>query len=470
MFECPERLTTFFRELIPSARAAGYKCIVTLLAREADSEDIFRDVKRYWSSLHDVTGEHVLFALGAHNAASEVSGGGIQERREPVVHVNRHAAYTGARTVFWPGRSFSWQQLRQGHVKPSDDIACSHSLEISALRDMFGLREHTIPAILIFALTPDSSINPSVILPLSALHGDTIYIYLKNLVADLDEQFTVIERARERTAEHRRRLDKLPNYDTKMSHMSVKLTSVKDIPEAKAAADQIIAICSSSTKERSEKRRCFDLLRIIGEAIGKHATLTVDLQRLIDVAFFRGSPQWLACRDRKDDLERQIQECLEQEQVLWRVVLERLQDRRTAPPKEDYTPMDGWDYFIAYSSKDYWYADRLFKELAKTGKVFLDRLSLRPGDVWPVRLREEQNKARCTVVLLTDNTDQAWFATSECIHAIELAKQGCHRIVPILVGDRAKLPYGLDQIHAIKHKGYNDFKSTVREIADSNKQ
>ncbi len=467
MFESREPLTEFFHQLIPAARAAGYKCIVTLLAREADSEEIFRDVKRYWSSLHDVTGEHVLFVLGAHHAARQVSQHtGIPERREPVIHVNPHAAIAGSRTVYWPGSSYSWKRdLRIGHLTPSDDVARAHSMEIAGLRYMFGLRERSIPALLIFALPHDAQVRPSVVLPFSKLGDSTIYGYLKKLVGDLEDQFASIQEVRDEATELRQRLDKLPDHEARWLELHVNLSTVETIPNAKLAADQILTICGSSARQQTEKRKCFDLLRTVAGGIGSHAPLTMRLQRLIDHAFFYGSPEWLTKRERRDDLEARLKAVLERERVIWRQVITRMESCENEDPvhKDNQAP---WDYFIAYSSQDYWYADRLFAELTKTGKVFLDRLCLRPGDVWPVRLREEQDRARCTVVLLTENTDNAWFAKSECIHAIELARHGGHRIVPILIGMGAALPYGLEQIHAIRHENYGDFASTVRQIAD----
>jgi hypothetical protein len=126
-----------------------------------------------------------------------------------------------------------------------------------------------------------------------------------------------------------------------------------------------------------------------------------------------------------------------------------------------------WDFFIAYSARDGNYAERLFGDLSKYGRVFLDRFCLQPGDIWIQRLRSEQDRARCTVLLITESTDKAWFTNSEYVHAIELARTGHHRIVPILVGQASKLPYGLEQVHALTHDGRSDFTSVARRIADA---
>lgn len=126
-----------------------------------------------------------------------------------------------------------------------------------------------------------------------------------------------------------------------------------------------------------------------------------------------------------------------------------------------------WDFFIAYSAMDGGYADRLFVEFSKYGRVFLDRRCLQPGDIWIQRLRAAQERARCTVLLITINTDKAWFTSSEYVHAIELARVGHHRIAPILIGPTSKVPYGLEQVHALRHDGASDFSSVSRRIADA---
>jgi Tol biopolymer transport system component len=123
-----------------------------------------------------------------------------------------------------------------------------------------------------------------------------------------------------------------------------------------------------------------------------------------------------------------------------------------------------WDFFIAYSSRDVAYADRLFETLSNCGRVFIDHLCLQPGDIWAQQLRSQQERARCTILLVTENTDHAWFAYSEYVHAIELTRTGNHRIIPILIGKESKLPYGLEQIHALRLEDGKDFTSVCRQI------
>jgi Tol biopolymer transport system component len=127
-------------------------------------------------------------------------------------------------------------------------------------------------------------------------------------------------------------------------------------------------------------------------------------------------------------------------------------------------PSIAWDVFIAYPSGAEDCADGLFRSLCTYGRVFLDRSCLQPGDIWVQRLRIEQDRARCTVVLITENTDKTWFTYSEYVHAIELARIGDHRIIPILIGKASKLPYGLEQVQALRLEDGADFTPVCRQI------
>lgn len=468
MYESPEPLTTFFSQLIPAARSAGYKLVVTLLAREADSEEIFRDVERYWSSLHDVTGEHILFVLGAHRAASKFPHTGMREHRAPVAHMNAHAAIAGSRTVYWPSSSSNIRHsLWSGHETASEKLAHSHTMEIAGLRDMFSLPENSIPALLFFTLESDRYSPKPIVVSLSTLGRHTIYGFLKKLIGDFEEQFIIIKDQRATQADLNHQLEKLVRNGRKWLGWGLSLEPVSTKAEAKEATAQILAICRSSDKQYAEKRRCFDLLKLVTKEIGSHAQLTIDLQRLIDHAFGHHDPQGMTYLNRKEELLSRIDEVKRREELAWQKIHAQLRMLQIRPDIITNHSTSRWDYFIAYSSKDQWYADRLYASLSKNGSVFLDRLCLRPGDVWPRRLRAEQDRSRCTVVLLTKNTDDAWFANSEYIHAIELARHGAHRVVPILIGKDAKIPYGLEQIHAVRNDGGGDFASIATLLAET---
>ena len=112
-----------------------------------------------------------------------------------------------------------------------------------------------------------------------------------------------------------------------------------------------------------------------------------------------------------------------------------------------------WDFFIAHASADRGPAEALY-ELLKPAKVFLDTKSLLLGDEWDRELPLAQSRSRITVVLVSSNTDQAYYESEEIASAIILGRQdkSKHRVVPVFLDDRpdeTKVPYGLLRKHGV---------------------
>jgi hypothetical protein len=113
-----------------------------------------------------------------------------------------------------------------------------------------------------------------------------------------------------------------------------------------------------------------------------------------------------------------------------------------------------WDCFIAYASPDRIAAETLYDLLSPSFRVFLDRRCLLPGDDWSSRLPAAQSRAVVTLVLISPNTDAAYYQREEVARAIELARSGddLHTVIPVLLdetAERISLPYGLRLKQAI---------------------
>jgi tetratricopeptide (TPR) repeat protein len=103
-------------------------------------------------------------------------------------------------------------------------------------------------------------------------------------------------------------------------------------------------------------------------------------------------------------------------------------------------------FFIAYAAPDAAVADRLSAVLTLGATVFLDRRSVRPGDDWDRELAAAQRRAEITVVLVSDHTEKSFYQREEIATAIDMARQGPHRVVPLWLsrtGPPDTLPYGL---------------------------
>jgi hypothetical protein len=141
----------------------------------------------------------------------------------------------------------------------------------------------------------------------------------------------------------------------------------------------------------------------------------------------------------------------------------------TAPQPDQPDQPERWDYFIAYGSADWRLADRIYAGLSTIGRPFLDRRCLRPGDNWAQRVPAAQDNAKSTVLVITAATPSAWYTESEYLRAIELHRRGRHSVIPVLYGDDAKLPYGLEQLNPVRLAGPSDIDAlpdVLRRVPD----
>lgn len=111
-----------------------------------------------------------------------------------------------------------------------------------------------------------------------------------------------------------------------------------------------------------------------------------------------------------------------------------------------------WDIFIAHAGPDADVAELLYDLLAHSCTVFLDNRSLRLGDDWDQELRLAQDSSLMTVVLVSTNTNRAFYQREEIARAIEMARDETqsHRVIPLYLGDMiADVPYGLRVKHGM---------------------
>ena len=99
-----------------------------------------------------------------------------------------------------------------------------------------------------------------------------------------------------------------------------------------------------------------------------------------------------------------------------------------------------YDAFIAYASADAHYARRLHALLSATGlRVFLDSEALVAGDDWQASIRRAQEQARLNLILVSNRSDPAYFQREEMLTAIDSARDGRCRVVPVyLTGMKGK--------------------------------
>ena len=89
-------------------------------------------------------------------------------------------------------------------------------------------------------------------------------------------------------------------------------------------------------------------------------------------------------------------------------------------------------------------------------RVFLDTRRLLLGDDWDNKLAEAQKTAQISVILVSSNTERAYYQREEIAAAIDLARDddAGHRVVPVYLDEAASsahaTPYGLRLKHGLR--------------------
>lgn len=112
-----------------------------------------------------------------------------------------------------------------------------------------------------------------------------------------------------------------------------------------------------------------------------------------------------------------------------------------------------YDVFIAHAGGDADAARALYDRLAPAREVFLDAVSLLPGDRWDEAIPAAQQASRVTVVLISRRSREGYYDKEEVAAAIALARTSeGHRVVPVFLeppSSAVEVPYGLRRLNAL---------------------
>jgi hypothetical protein len=129
-----------------------------------------------------------------------------------------------------------------------------------------------------------------------------------------------------------------------------------------------------------------------------------------------------------------------------------------------------WDFFIAHAAHDTAEAETLFDLINPHARAFLDSRCIQLGDDWDRVLAEAQQRARVTVVLVSDHVDEAYYQREEIAAAITLAREDphSHRVVPVFLGSRSEnrsnVPYGLRLKHGLTVSNQSDLDEAAHRL------
>lgn len=173
-------IVDFYEKCLDCAYERGFKWVLCFLAREADAEKFYRQIKKYWNSLHDLTGTEILFVFaGSLKEEDEYSSVLTHEYetwrglRNATLHIVDKEAPT---IPYYQYPKIDFNKHSFGIVK------VNHTRSISELRDYLGLPEKVIPS-LVFTPTYRVERDKHVVVPLK---GENIYQEIKKIIENLE--------------------------------------------------------------------------------------------------------------------------------------------------------------------------------------------------------------------------------------------------------------------------------------------
>ncbi len=134
------------------------------------------------------------------------------------------------------------------------------------------------------------------------------------------------------------------------------------------------------------------------------------------------------------------------------------------------TNNDNYDFFIIHASADKDFAKRLYTLLDCNSRIFLDKQSLKLGDEWDQEIPHALANSRISLILLSTQIEEAYYARAEIQRAIALSrdKKQQHRVVPILINTDfeaiAASAYGLELKHSINVENPDDLTDLVNQL------
>ena len=94
MYRVQIPIAQFYRLCLQAAAEGGFDVVLCLVGRKADSPRIYEEIVRNWSSLHDLTGEQILFVFAGD--PPEEHNHGVRHCHEEILLYSPGIAVRGA--------------------------------------------------------------------------------------------------------------------------------------------------------------------------------------------------------------------------------------------------------------------------------------------------------------------------------------------------------------------------------------
>lgn len=175
----------FYRHSLSAASKRGFLWVVTLLAREADVEGLYLNLRKSWTSLDSITGKYFLFIFaGKENTTrndrwnSRVTDSQekyFSEYNDYVKFINQDIELMDSYI------HYSYHKNKSENI---DGLEENQTIAVNTLRDYFSISESNIPCLVFTRLYPFGYVNKVIqVVPIS---GNNIYGYFKSLFNAID--------------------------------------------------------------------------------------------------------------------------------------------------------------------------------------------------------------------------------------------------------------------------------------------
>lgn len=160
----------------------GFVWVMVLLARERDSVHSYNDLKQYWDSYDDLTGDKILFIMSISNREEETNSSYLAheiERWRGLYNPNLLIMNQSVPTI--PIGDFPSEK----NIRKYQNIAIDNNTHfISELCHEFNISEKDVPSIVLFCTEPFKETNPVVI----PIQFDNLYESIKNLIEGIQPE------------------------------------------------------------------------------------------------------------------------------------------------------------------------------------------------------------------------------------------------------------------------------------------
>lgn len=224
-------IVDFLKYSLESAYERGFSWIMCLLARDADAEETYHQVKRYWNSLNDVTGNTILFVFAGKQGEEKLPDSLLwHEAKDYRALTNPLIRFVNDNTPTVPRYIYPTFDYKTDEI---NELAVTHTSSITELKNFLGLSEKDIPS-LVFIPTHKLACEKKVVVRLGK---ENLYRTVKGIIESLEEPLIKLKKTQDDYENSRRHLMEI---NKELEYLRRGRKTQKRFNEAKSYLDSLV--------------------------------------------------------------------------------------------------------------------------------------------------------------------------------------------------------------------------------------